>query len=66
MVDELADRLRGRRARTSVDGVDATGTITGVTYTPKRGDLVLELSLDEPTPSGREAVAVGPDDIETV
>jgi hypothetical protein len=64
MVDELAERLEGRRARTTVEGVEVTGTVTGVTYTPKRGDLVLALTLDEPTPSGREEVPVGPDDID--
>lgn len=66
MPDELADRLRGRRARTTVEGANREGTITGVTYTLKGGEPVVELTLDEPTPSGREAVAVGFDDIETV
>jgi hypothetical protein len=64
MVDEFTDRLAGRRARTTVDGVEVTGTVTSVTYTPKRGDVVLALELDEPTPTGREAVAVGLDDID--
>jgi hypothetical protein len=66
MTDELGDRLRGRRVRTTVEGQDVTGTITAVTYTLKGGEPVLELTLDEATPTGREAVAVAIDDVETV
>jgi hypothetical protein len=65
MPDEFADRLRGRRARTTVDGTERAGTITSVTYTLKGGEPVVELTLDEPTPTGREAVAVGLGDLDT-
>jgi hypothetical protein len=47
-----------------VDGTECAGTITSVTYTLKGGEPVVELSLDEPTPTGREAVAVGLGDLD--
>lgn len=64
MTDDLADDLTGQRATATIEGEERLGTITSVTYTPKKGDLVVAFSLDEPTPSGKSSVPVAFEDIE--
>jgi len=66
MSDDLADRLQGSRATAIVEGARRPGTITSVTYTPKKGDVVVAFSLDDPTPSGKSSVALALDDVEPV
>ncbi|WP_136715407.1 hypothetical protein [Halorientalis salina] len=66
MSDDLAERLQGRRATATVDGETRPGTITSVTYTPKKGNVVVALSLDDPTPDGRSSVALALDDVEPI
>jgi len=58
--------LEGQRARVTVDGVERAGTVTAVTYTPKKGNAVARLELDEAGPDGRETVAVGVEELERV
>lgn len=65
MTDDFTKGLEGQRASVVVEGESRTGTISSVTFTPKRGDVVVAVSLDEPTPSGRAEVAVGLDEVDT-
>lgn len=65
MSDDFTSGLEGQRASTIVEGESRQGTITDVTYTPKNGDVVVALSLDDPTPGGKTAVAVALEDIDT-
>lgn len=53
----------GSRARAELDGQTYAGTVTDATYTPKTGGVVVRLELDEQTPDGREAVALGVEDL---
>lgn len=66
MSDDLAERLRGRRATATIDGEPRPGTITSVTHTPKKGNVVVAFSLDDPTPDGTSSVALALDDIEPI
>jgi hypothetical protein len=63
-MSDFSEALEGRRMVATIDGTSCRGTITAVTFTPKNGDPVVALSLDEPAPSGKESVAVALDDIE--
>jgi hypothetical protein len=51
--------------RVTLGGRRRSGTVADVTYTPKRGDPVVAVELDEPGPDGRTSVAVGPDEVST-
>ena len=64
MSDDLASDLQGRRATATIDGKRRRGTITSVTYTPKKGDMVVALDLDDSTPNGNSTVALALDDID--
>ncbi len=66
MSDDLASDLQGRRATATIEGERRRGTITSVTYTPKKGDMVVALELDDPTPVGNSSVALALDDIDLV
>lgn len=66
MSDDLASDLEGRRATATIEGDERRGTITSVTYTPKKGDMIVALTLDDPTPSGKSSVALALDDVELV
>lgn len=58
--------LEGERVRVTVEGVERHGTVATVTYTPKKGFAVARVELDEPTPVGRDAVAVGVEELAPV
>jgi len=64
MTDDLTSNLEGRRATATIDGEQRRGTITAVTYTPKKGDMVVALELDDPAPNGNSSVALALDDVD--
>ncbi|WP_424019114.1 hypothetical protein ACOZ4N_06485 [Halorientalis pallida] len=49
--------------RTTLDGADVRGTVESVTYTPKKGNLIAKVTLDEPGPDGQSALAVAVEDL---
>ncbi|MFB6084580.1 MAG: hypothetical protein ABEJ94_10080 [Halorientalis sp.] len=66
-MDERGRRpAEGQRVRTTLDGREVRGTVESVTYTPKKGYLVAEVSMDEPGPGGRSALAVGVEDLDVI
>jgi hypothetical protein len=65
MTDEPSRLQPGQRVRVTLGGRRRSGTVADVTYTPKRGDPVVAVELDEPGPDGRTSVAVGPDEVST-
>ncbi|RXK49199.1 hypothetical protein [Halorientalis pallida] len=66
-MDELGSRpAEGQRVRTTLDGEAVRGTVESVTYTPKKGNLIAKVSLDEPGPSGQSALAVAVEDLDEI
>jgi len=66
-MDETGSRpAEGQRVQTRLDGQTVRGTVESVTYTPKKGYLVARVSLDEPTPDGRSALAVAVEDLDEI
>ena len=66
-MDESGSRpAEGQRVETRLDGRAVRGTVESVTYTPKKGHLIARVSLDEPTPDGRRAVAVAVEDLDEI
>jgi glycine cleavage system aminomethyltransferase T len=66
-MDELGSRpAEGQRVRTTLDGEDVQGTVASVTYTPKKGNLIAKVTLDEQGPAGREALAVAVEDLDRI
>jgi hypothetical protein len=56
--------MTGRRATVEAEGDTHVGTVTAVTYTLKGGQPVVRVELDDPTPSGRTAVAYALSNVE--
>lgn len=66
-MDDLGSRpAEGQRVRTRLDGQAVRGTVESVTYTPKKGNLIAKVSLDEPGPDGRETLAVAVEDLDAL
>ena len=47
----------------TIDGDELYGTVTEVSHTPKGGQTVVALTLDEPMPDGRDTVVLGLDEL---
>ena len=66
-MDEPGSRpAEGQRVRTTLDGSDVRGTVESVTYTPKNGNLIVKVALDEPGPNGQSALAVAAEDLREI
>ncbi|SEO12963.1 hypothetical protein SAMN05216388_1008135 [Halorientalis persicus] len=56
----------GQRVRTTLGGEAVQGTVDSVTYTPKKGNLIAKVALDEPGPDGQSALAVAVEDLDEI
>lgn len=66
-MDELGSRpAEGQRVRATVGGRAVHGRVESVTYTPKKGNLIAKVTLDEPGPDGRTALAVAVEDLDGI
>lgn len=66
-MDELGSRpAEGQRVHTTLDGETVQGTVESVTYTPKKGNLIAKVSLDESGPNGQSALAVAVEDLDEI
>lgn len=54
------------RVAVTVDGDRYVGTVVTETYTPKGGEPVLSVELDQPMPDGRRRYAAGPDEVTVI
>ncbi len=66
-MDELGSRpAEGQRVRTRIGGQIVRGRVESVTYTPKKGNLIAKVTLEEPGPDGRTALAVAVEDLDGI
>lgn len=60
-MEDVTTALVGSRVQVTADGETHTGRVSAVNYTPKFGNPVLAVLLDDPLADGRDEVVRPPD-----